>query len=133
MELAANEKLGEDYNVQLPVLLNPRIKVFGIRDDLMDINVVECLKKHNECLKDSTVKLIRNYKRNNGTKVILEVDAKCMGACMQEGRLKINWERCRVFEDLNVYMCHKCCGFNHMGGTCKNKFACVKCTYWIKV
>lgn len=50
-----------------------------------------------------------------------------LNAWRQEGRLKINWERCRVFEDLNAYMCHKCCGFNHIGGTCKNKLACVKC------
>lgn len=127
VEAAASEQLGEDYSVQLPVLLNPRVKLVGIRDDLSEIDIVECLKKQNECLQDSKMKLIRKFTRNNGTTVVLEVDAKSMEACMKEGRLKINWERCRVFEDLNVYMCHKCCGFNHMGGTCKNKLACVKC------
>lgn len=124
----AVEKLGEKYKIQSPTLFKPKIKIIGISENLSDAEIEYCLKNQNKHLENKDIKLMRKYKTvGNKISAIIELDEESFEECMNLGRLKIKWEICRIYEELNVYMCHKCCGFNHKASECKNKEACKKC------
>lgn len=46
---------------------------------------------------------------------------------IEEGRLKIKWQRCRVHEYLALSRCMKCYSYDHWSEACKGGKICVKC------
>uniref|UniRef100_A0A1A9WAD5 FAD dependent oxidoreductase domain-containing protein n=1 Tax=Glossina brevipalpis TaxID=37001 RepID=A0A1A9WAD5_9MUSC len=45
----------------------------------------------------------------------------------QERRLRVGWERCRVYDGAEVVVCIKCRGFNHVAKDFKHAVTCYKC------
>lgn len=50
---------------------------------------------------------------------IVELDAATFFKVMELEKLNVGWDRCRVFDGVDVLRCFKCCGFNHKGADCK--------------
>lgn len=129
LKTVAVEKMGDGYVVEIPKLKYPCIKLIDMTDKYSEEELVMKLKAQNsELIGDSEMKVLNII--NRGKKwfsAIIEVDPEGFEKCMLAGKLNIGWERCRVFENLNVNMCYKCCGFNHKAKTCKNKRICKKC------
>lgn len=44
------------------------------------------------------------------------------------GKVYIGWERCPVFEDLDVLRCFNCQAFHHKQQECRNEVVCPKCS-----
>jgi hypothetical protein len=94
-----------------------------------DTDIIECMKKQNECIKDAELKVLHVFevKYNETYGAIIESDPKSFNILMEKKTIVIGMDACNVTESLSVLRCYKCCGYNHKSNTCKNKKACLRC------
>lgn len=72
--------------------------------------------------------MIKVYKtKNNKWCAIVELNPESFEKCMDSKRLKVRWTVCRVTQELNVFQCFKCNGYNHKQINCTNKVTCRFC------
>lgn len=71
------EKLGDDYEVTLPPVKNPRLRITNINIDIANGSIIAELKKHNELIENAEMKLVtvvpRKYREAVSNDVIVEV------------------------------------------------------------
>lgn len=128
LQETALEKMGSNYEVQLTELKKPKIKIVGMSDELSGDEIVQRIKSQNSVVKDGDMKVVHQYVGFKGYySAVLEVDGKTFSNLLDAGRVFIDFDSCRVMEDLHVMRCYKCCQYYHKGNECKNKMACQKC------
>lgn len=124
----ANEKLGDDYEIKVTELRKPKIKVIGMYEKFESDEIIEKIKEQNEFMKDSEISVFHTYKGvNNHFSAVLEVDGRHFARVLEVGRLFIDLQSCRVFEDIQVMRCFHCNRYNHKAKDCPNKQSCQKC------
>lgn len=117
-----------DYVVKLTELRKPKIKIVGMSEELSSEEIIRKLKAQNELLKHSELKIVHKYVGLKGFhSAVLEVEIDIFSKLMEAGRVFVDFDSCRVVEDLQVMRCFKCCQFYHKGRDCKNKLACHNC------
>lgn len=126
------EKLGDAYEVTLPPVKNPRLRITNINIEIPNNLIIEELKKHNELIKDAEMKLVTVIPRKSGhsvsNDVIVEVKCEVYKKLLHIGVLRLPWKECRVLQHLYVKRCFKCCGFSHTAQQCQqNNQSCSKC------
>jgi hypothetical protein len=125
------EKMGVDYELKMPEGLKPQLKIVGISEKMEKEEMISKLKAQNEVfrtadsLKIAKIEVARM--RTDKFNAIIEVDGKVFDQVLKMERIKIGWDRCRFFENMNVRRCFKCNGYNHKAEECKNKNACGNC------
>lgn len=122
--------LGEGYEVKIPAQLKPRIKIVGLSQKLSIEEVQDNIIRQNDFIGENSSLQVVQVKENrlgNGYWVIAEVDGICYNRCMQTKRINIKWDRCRVYDNINIRRCFNCAGYNHLASYCKNRKACMKC------
>lgn len=128
-----NEKLGDDYEIVLPKIKKPRLRVTNIPTDIANESVIDELKKHNEVLNDCDMSLITVLKRKATNKqqssndAVIEVNAAVYNKLLRLQSLCLPWRECKVFEHIYVKRCYKCLGFSHIAKDCKQEQKCSKC------
>lgn len=132
LQATATEKLSENYNVNIPAMLNPRLKVVYVSVKYSEADIKKLIYKQNVHVpENSNLKLITVLERpkilpTNYT-YIFETDPQTYSAILKSGKLSIGWDRCPVFENIYVSRCFKCLGFNHKAEDCKKAKVCLKC------
>lgn len=130
-------RMGEDYEIQVPKKLNPRLIIMGIAEDEL---------KNDEDDKELTQKIIRqnrmpqedNFKfqsihktkiRKGRFNLIVEVDPATFRYVInkEDQVLHVGWNNCKIYEHFSIRRCFKCGGYNHEVKDCKEKTACVLC------
>lgn len=123
-----NEKMSEKYEVTMPELKNPKVKIIGMDNELTEDELVNVMKRQNEWLANAEIKVLNIYKtKSNKWCAILELNPENFEQCMQWKKVKVMWTACRIVEDLNVFRCFKCNGYNHKQINCTNKVTCKVC------
>jgi hypothetical protein len=126
----AETKLGENYEIQLPDQINPKIKVYGVSQKYPEQKLSEMMKKQNNIVNsDAKIKFIRyeEVKNRNKISIIFETDGATFNQLMTNGKVNIGWDRCPVFEEVQVDRCFNCAGYFHKSSKCTNKIACPLC------
>lgn len=121
--------LGEEYEVKIPKQLKPRIKIVGLTENLSEEEVLNYITKQNTFIGPNSLEVIQVKENRQKTEyiVVAEVDGNCYNMCMQNKRINIKWDRCRVYDYINIRRCFNCSGYNHLANYCKNRMACSKC------
>lgn len=132
MKQIVREKLGDGYDVTLPLVKNPRLRITNINTDIPDESIIDELKKNNELIKDAEIKLVtiipRKFRSTVTNDVIVEVKSDTYKLMLNTGVLRLPWRECRVLQHLHIKRCFKCCGFSHTAQQCKqNVQFCSKC------
>lgn len=129
---AAIAVLGSDYIVKLPEKRNPKVRIFGLRDDLQEAEFLSALMTQNNQLFTtiSKIKVIKSFSVKNpilryGFKI--EVDPTTFSALIGAKSVHIGWDKCWIHEEFNLIRCFNCWGFHHTRNTCKNKLMCPNC------
>ena len=47
---------------------------------------------------------------------------------MRDKKIYVGASRCRVYDDYNIGMCHKCKTYGHSAKKCKGKYTCLHCS-----
>lgn len=141
--------LDDNITVDEPKLVAPRIKVVGIDaehistgSNVMDVDdnakidknqdqllKVIC-KQNNDLIHDKAELQIINVRKRFDKKyeVIISCDFTTFNTIMRRQKLKIGWDICYVYEQLNVLRCYKCNDFSHTANNCKSvDFYCPRC------
>ncbi|XP_058465695.1 uncharacterized protein LOC131439098 [Malaya genurostris] len=128
---SAKTLLHENYDIELLRPLRPRLKIVGITDELSEEEIVEKIKLQNNLPETSYLKVIRvlnkQTRNNSGLTVIAETDALSFYQLTKLQRINIGWERCKVFEVVDVMRCYKCSEYGHKAATCVKQLCCPKC------
>lgn len=128
----AQDKLGDDYEVTVPKKRMPKIKIVGLSERLAPEIIEEKIKCQNNYLESENVSIkvtyVRENKKGRGSfTAIAEVSANAYRLLMKEEKVNINWDRCKIYDALEVTRCFKCSGFGHKAVQCKSQTACPKC------
>lgn len=124
----ATEKLGAEYEIKMTELRKPRIKVIGMYEQFPNEELIEKIKEQNEFMKDSDIKVNHTYKGyHNNFSAIIEVDGTHFAKVMEVGRLFVDLQSCKVFEDIQVMRCFNCSQYYHKSKDCQNKRSCQEC------
>lgn len=124
------KKKMQDYEIKKVEGKNPRIKIVDISEDTVEQEIIDCIKNQNSGLEDIKIlKFIKMWKNNKTLRssVIIEVDGNSFKKIIDKGKINIGWNVCRVFEEISVLRCYKCCGYNHIAKDCKSEEVCVRC------
>ncbi|XP_036329789.1 uncharacterized protein LOC118741922 [Rhagoletis pomonella] len=123
--------ISDGYEIKIPRDYKPKLFITGMSLGKCNDELIECLKKQNQCLEKGEVKIIRQYnvknKNNSYYNAIIEVDEESFNNTLKCDKLNIGWERCKVYDGVDVTTCFKCKGYNHKAAECKNDEVCAKC------
>lgn len=124
------DKIGDKVEVNEPKCTVPVLKIVGIHD----VDTPEQLKeqllqqngdlfKRNCKLEISNMKKIKDYYT-----ALLFVDFDSFKSVLQKGRLRVQWDQCRVYENVNVTRCFKCNSYGHHADKCEQEnHTCPRC------
>jgi hypothetical protein len=131
LQQVVTERLGDSYELKIPVGLNPQIKIVGLSEKWSEIELATKLRAQNiifeNCETLKVCKIEVTKARTDRFNAIIEVGGKNFDQIMKMERMNVGWDRCRFFENMNVRRCFNCKGYNHKADDCKNKKACAKC------
>lgn len=127
-----HEKLGDGYEIVLPKVKSPRLRITNINEEISKDDVLRELKRHNSILENIEMKLItliprraqNNYTYNDA---VVEVNGFASQKLLKIGKLNLPWCECLVLEHVHVSRCFKCCGFFHKSTECKHSQICSHC------
>ena len=131
IEEKVSEKLKGKYDINIPMLVKPKIVVINIDNEVKEEDLIEVIKSQNKL--SGEINLVKCYSRfNNPNKynAIIETEKNVFKELieMEKSCLNIGWNKCLVFDKINVKRCFNCWGFNHNAQNCTNKICCPKCS-----
>lgn len=128
---AIQNEMSGDYEIKIP---NPKDLIVDIKYmsfKYSELEIIEKMKKQNVFLKDSNMKIIKTYEYKRNDRIIynakIATDSQTYTKLINEQKVNIGWERCKVIDGTDVLQCFKCKGFNHLAKECKNNETCFKC------
>lgn len=129
IEKEIKDKFGENYEVQVPYLHNPKMLVVGMSESLSPDEIIDAIKTQNvlEIKNIKCHKVFKSKKNNAIFNAIVEIDGGAFKKIIDEGKINIKWDRCRAYEMVSVLRCFKCLGFNHKADKCTIGACCYKC------
>lgn len=129
MKQIIDSSTGGEYDVRLPEIKKPRVKISQIHADLSTDEILHDITNKNETLKNAKIEIKKVIRRGqaNTKDIIAEVDCRSFEAMMVMQKMLIGWNSCKVDEHIYLKRCFKCCGFSHIEKECKNELACSKC------
>lgn len=126
------EKLGDAYEIVLPKVKLPRVRVTNIDPSIPNDDILTELKKHNAPINNMELRLIavigRKYRSYTYNDIVIEVKSESYQQLMKMGKLDLPWCECKIFDHLHVVRCYKCCGFSHKSSTCTKTQVCSQCS-----
>lgn len=128
---AIEKQIGEKYEVKIPKTVCEKFVISRMNFKHSDEKIIEILSKQNDCIAEGKVKVLKQYETKTRNVVyynaIIETDPETFQRVIAAEKLNVGWEKCQVYDGLEVQQCFKCRGFNHKAAECKNEEVCVKC------
>ena len=124
------EACGEELEVNIQKLRNPRLVMLNIPSDITLENVKETLTQQNIelHLEDGKIEPKFSYTTKRGNKnLVIEVDSNTRKKLLQN-RIKMGWIICKVDDYIVAKRCFRCSRFNHTHKECKGVEVCPLCS-----
>ena len=124
------EMCGEDLDVTMQKLRNPRLVLLNIPKDITPENVEETLTIQNPelDLKEGNIRAKFCYTTKRKIRnLVIEVDSDTQKKLMQ-ARIKLGWTICRADDYIVARRCFRCIRYNHNFRDCKGEETCPMCT-----
>lgn len=120
------QQANDKYNVELPAIKKPRIKIANVCQRFTVDELVIEIKTKNVPVRNGQfgIKKIHTRQANDA---IAEVDGVTFDALMKLKKIYIGWHSYEDTEHLYLKRCYKCCGFSHVASEGKHHVACSKC------
>lgn len=126
LETDIRKKLNDKYNIELSKMRKPRIKIINFKQEMDSEQIEKCIAEQNNV--EGAIRVIYIKKSKFGTKTLIcECCPRSFNRIMQEGKVCIGWERCKVYEDLDIPRCFNCQGYYHKKQNCSNAIVCSFC------
>lgn len=126
-----DKNISNAYEVDIKAPLVPKIKIYGITEELSASQIEALLKRQNGFIAQGDIKVLKvakDWKDNDLFNAIVQVDKDSFEKLMQRKKVLINWDSCIIKEHFSIIRCHNCAGFNHLKVECRNDVACGYCS-----
>lgn len=128
----AKSNLGDNYVVSIPDKSLPKIRAFGLHENLLPNQIEDSLRDKNQNIIDdsSHIKVVHTFGSKSESPIYgfkLETDPNTFQKILAAGRLRVLWETCSASECVDVRRCYNCCGFYHTAKECSAKMCCSTC------
>lgn len=128
------KNMGKDYNIKINDKKMPKIKIIDIEEDIIckkdDNQIVQMIQRQNDMKLEENIKMEIKKKAVGQKKdgmIILETDPKTHKFLMELNKIKLGWNKCRVYDCVSVLRCYNCWGYHHFAKECRNETKCRKC------
>jgi hypothetical protein len=122
------EQLGDDYSVSVPESRSPIVKIVGVSELTSEAILIKRIKSQNDFIgSDAKIEVMEFKQKNDKIFASVKCDGDTFDKIMNNGRIIVGWDRCRVYEHFQIVRCFKCSGYRHIAKECRNKVACPKC------
>jgi hypothetical protein len=114
-------KCGEELEMSIPKLRNPRLVIHNIPDDITAENAERKTLDQNPELNLNAGELLAKYcylMKNNRRNLVIEVSSQVRRELLQT-KIKLGWLICKAHDYIVVKKCFKCSGFNHRIRECR--------------
>lgn len=87
-------------------------------------------KMQNAELEHGYIKVVSyaENKQKNGFYAIIQVDGEIFQNLMKNQKIFVGWQRCSVYECIDILRCYNCSGFHHKASDCKKTKYCPRCS-----
>lgn len=131
---AVEKNMGDQVDVKIRESMRPTIRIVGLSEEFDEDELKESLVDQNNAFGSLKHFKLRKFYCNKKWKyapysAIVELDAETFFKVMEVEKINCGWDRCRVYDGLDVTRCFKCCGFNHKVADCKaDEITCPICS-----
>lgn len=128
------DNMGDDYEVILPKVKLPRLRISDVDPDIPKEEILSELKSHNPTISNMNLRLITvleckcKYNDSIYNDIVVEVSSEEYKQLIEIKKLRLPWRECRIFEHLFLVRCYKCCGFQHKSNVCQLNQKCGSCS-----
>lgn len=126
------DNLGDDYEVILPKVKSPRLRISNIDPEIPKEDILSELKSHNPSINNMNLRMItvlgRKYRDCVYNDIVVEVNSIEYKQLIELKKLRLPWRECRIFEHIYLVRCYKCCGFQHKSNDCQQNQKCGSCS-----
>ena len=122
--------LTDKCEIDVQKLKKPRLKIVGVENDYTIDETRQALINQNsiKCSDDDFKVLHIHQLKNKDTKTIyIETVASIFHKFLANNFIYIGWQRCRLYEDLNLNRCFNCNTYGHNAKKCNNQTSCAHC------
>lgn len=124
LKASVDAQLGGRFEARLRESMKPSIKIIGMSDEFSEEELRASLVEQNDVFANlKHFKLRKTFQiekwRFNNHAAFVELDAETFFKVLEQGKVNCGWNRCRVFDGLQVTRCYKCNGYGHKGADCK--------------
>ncbi|CAG9759826.1 unnamed protein product [Ceutorhynchus assimilis] len=126
----AEDKLGENYEMELPKKYLPKVKIAGYSGGEPLEIIEEKIRNQNKWINSTEglkITYIKSKKNAENSTIYAECSGTLFNKMIAQGKIYINWQRLPVYEDLTVSRCFRCQGFNHKSAKCSMEQVCQLC------
>lgn len=118
-----------DYTVDSTRMRKPRFKIVGYEGDLNLEQIRECIAEQNHLNSedDYCLTFMRHNKKSKTNTIYGECSPSIFHRLIDLKKIFIQWQRCPIYEDINIQRCFKCQQHYHKSGTCQNNIVCEFC------
>lgn len=124
-------KMNNDVKIVEPTQYKYNMKVVGIHGDMIEKTneeLISTIRKQNDILKkEATIEIKKRISLKNSWSLIIELDGVSHEQLLKQKIVYLGWQRCKVFDRVNVRRCFKCWGYGHTQATCQKDTACNHC------
>lgn len=131
LKKAAEEGLKEEYTVETVKMKHPRVKITGYTGERTAEQLERSIRGQNDWISSEDefrITYVNKIRQKKTSTIFMECNSRLYFKMMNFKRIFIDWERCPVYEELNVMRCYNCHGYNHKSSSCNKKKACSKCS-----
>lgn len=135
LQTKISEKMHAKYNVEIPSLKKPRLRIANINND--DVNesenaiiqkiITQNKVNNTEVTHMKIIKKIENKKYKNSS-IIMELDPKTHNYLLNKEKVNVGWSRGNVYNHVSILQCFNCQGFYHLAKDCEEEQSCSFCS-----
>lgn len=126
----ATDKLGSNYVVTMPSKRPTKIRVVGMSENVSSEQLKDKIRAQNPEFfnSDSVLEVVSTFKIKDYFGAKLVIDPETFRKMMDDSKLRIGWDVCRIYEAFDIVRCFNCSSFHHMSKNCTSKKRCPKCS-----
>lgn len=128
---AIQNEMSENYEIKIPNQIDMQILITDMNFKMTESEIMEKLIKQNPILETSKMEIVKLFETNRYNRKVynarIKIDNDSYTKVIEEKKLKVGWDICRVFDGTTIVQCFKCKGYNHKAADCKNLETCYKC------
>lgn len=131
MRNEAEQTLGESYEISETRMLNPSITISNISKEMDEQEIIEAVRSQNESIDEGDhfrLKVLKTTRSNKSLYAVVECNGSAYQKLMSLKKINVGFNRCPVYESINLIRCYKCSRFNHLARVCSvDNEICSRC------